>query len=85
MPFSDATSGFKCWRREALEVIGLHTVFSNGYLFQIELTYKARCQGLRIQEIPITFYERTLGRSKLDWRIIVEAVWGVLKLRFHSR
>jgi len=82
MPFSDATGGFKCWRKEALAGIGLQRVFSNGYLFQIEMTYRAWRAELRIGEVPIIFYERNLGRSKMDFRIVREAVWGVLKLRW---
>lgn len=84
MPFTDATGGFKCWRREALEAIDLDGLFSNGYLFQIETTYKAWRRGLRIVEVPIIFYERNLGRSKMDMRIILEAVWGVLRLRLRG-
>ena len=81
MLVTDATGGFKCWRRRTLEKLDLEDVFSNGYLFQVETTYKAYRQGLVIEEVPIIFYERDLGRSKMDWRIIWEAVWGVLKLR----
>jgi dolichol-phosphate mannosyltransferase len=81
MPFTDATGGFKCWRREALEAIDLDRLFANGYLFQIETTYMAWRRGLRIAEVPIIFYERNLGRSKMDLRIISEAIWGVLRLR----
>ena len=82
MPFSDATSGFKCWRRETLASIGLEEAFSNGYLFQIETTYKAHAKGFRVAEIPIIFFERNRGRSKMNWTIILEAVWGVLKLKY---
>jgi dolichol-phosphate mannosyltransferase len=57
-------------------------VFSNGYLFQIEMTYRAFRKGLKIEELPIIFYERSLGRSKMNWDIIQEALWGVVKLRF---
>ncbi len=81
MPFSDITGGFKCWRRHTLESISLDRVFSNGYLFQIEMTYKAFRKKFRVSEVPIIFYERNLGRSKMDWHIIWEALWGVLKLR----
>jgi len=84
MRFSDTTGGFKCWRASALREIGLEGVFSNGYLFQIEMTYRAFRRGFRIAEIPIIFYERNLGRSKMDWRIIWEALWGVLRLRFRG-
>lgn len=82
MPCSDSTGGFKCWRRETLEAIGLESVFSSGYLFQIEMTYKAFRKGLRVAGVPIVFFERRRGRSKMDFRIIAEAFWGVLKLKF---
>ncbi|HZT29925.1 MAG TPA: polyprenol monophosphomannose synthase [Bryobacteraceae bacterium] len=85
MPVTDATGGFKCWRRETLEGIGLDGVFSSGYLFQVEMTYKAFRSGFGIGEEPIIFYERDLGRSKMNRRIIWEALWGVLKLRFAPR
>jgi dolichol-phosphate mannosyltransferase len=85
MRFTDATTGFKCWRRRALESLGLDAVLSNGYLFQIEMTYKAFRKGFLIKEIPIIFYERNLGRSKMDWAVIREAVWGVLRLRLSTR
>ena len=84
LPVTDATGGFKCWRRRALIAVDLASVFSNGYLFQIETTYKAFRSGCAIQECPIVFYERSLGRSKLDRRIIVEAVFGVIRLRMQS-
>jgi dolichol-phosphate mannosyltransferase len=81
MPFTDVTSGFKCWRREALEAIGLDRIFASGYLFQIETTYRAHRLNLRIAETPIIFYERNFGRSKIDFVIIVEALLGVILLR----
>ena len=81
MPLTDTTGGFKCWRREALEAIGLEGVFSNGYLFQVEMTYKAFRRNLRIAEVPIVFVERRLGRSKMHWGIIAEALWGVVRMR----
>jgi dolichol-phosphate mannosyltransferase len=81
MPFSDTTSGFKCWRREALESIGFEDAFSSGYVFLVEMKYKAYRQGLRLAEVPIIFVERKSGNSKLDWRVIWEAIWGVLRLR----
>jgi dolichol-phosphate mannosyltransferase len=84
MPFSDLTGGFKCWRRETLEKIDLDRIFSNGYLFQIEMTWKAYTKGSRIGEIPIIFYEREIGRSKINSKIIIEAIWGVLTLPFRS-
>jgi dolichol-phosphate mannosyltransferase len=85
MRFSDTTGGFKCWRRETLEAIDLDQVFSNGYLFQIETTYQAHRMGFRIAEVPIIFYERDFGRSKIDSSIISEALFGVIKLRLMRR
>jgi len=86
MPYSDATSGFKAWRREALGAIGLDRLFSNGYLFQIETTYRLhRTKGFSIGEISIIFRDRDLGRSKIDFPIILEAVWGVIRLRVTGR
>jgi dolichol-phosphate mannosyltransferase len=84
MRCTDATGGFKCWRRRTLEAIDLDDVFSNGYVFQVEMTYKAFQKGFRVAEVPIVFYERNLGKSKMDSRIILEALWGVWKLRFKN-
>ena len=81
MPFTDTTSGFKCWRREALEAIDFETAFSSGYVFLVEMKYKAHRKGFKVTEVPIVFVERKSGNSKLDWSVIREAVWGVLKLR----
>jgi len=81
MPFTDTTSGFKCWRDETLRSIKVEEAFANGYLFQIETTYKAYRRGFRVHEIPIIFFERDRGRSKFDFRVIVEAIFGALKLR----
>lgn len=82
MPFTDTTSGFACWRREALEAIDLASVFSSGYVFLVEMKYKAHRKGFRLTEVPIIFIERKNGSSKLDWGVFQEAVLGVLKLRF---
>jgi dolichol-phosphate mannosyltransferase len=82
LPFTDLTGGFKCWRRSALERIGLHRVAARGYIFQTEMTYRAHRRGLRVGEIPIIFYERNLGRSKISGAIIVEALLRVGLLRF---
>ena len=86
MPYSDATGGFKAWRREALNAIGLDQLFSNGYLFQIETTYRLHRTGrFSIGETSIIFRDRDLGRSKIDFHIILEAVWGVIRLRLTGR
>ena len=82
IPITDATSGFNCWRREALEAVGFEDAFSSGYVFLVEMKYKAYRKGLKVGEVPIIFVERKQGNSKLDWGVIWEAIWGVLKLRF---
>ncbi|SRR5690606_27895625 len=81
VPVADATSGFKCFRREVLEKIDLDQVRSEGYAFQIEMTMRAWKAGFRIREIPIVFADRDVGVSKMSKRIIREAVWRVWHLR----
>lgn len=81
LPVRDSTGGFKCFRREVLESIDLSKVKSTGYTFQIEMTLRAYVRGFRIKEIPIVFYERTRGNSKMTFHIAREAVWMVWKLR----
>ena len=82
MPLYDATGGFKCFRREVLEAIDLNDVRSNGYAFQIEMSFRAWRRGYRIVEIPIVFVDRTEGESKMSKKIIREAVWMVWRLRW---
>ena len=81
MPIKDATGGFKCFRRSVLEAIDLDKVKSNGYSFQIEMTFKAYCKGFKIKEIPIVFIDRVKGKSKMSKKIVREAVTMVWKLR----
>ena len=81
LPVKDATGGFKCFRRKVLETINLDRVKSNGYAFQIEMTYKAFKKGFRIKEIPIIFIDRMKGKSKMSKRIVREAIFMVWKLR----
>ncbi|HEY6231548.1 MAG TPA: polyprenol monophosphomannose synthase [Pyrinomonadaceae bacterium] len=81
MPFTDATSGYSCWRRQALEAIDFQNAFSSGYVFLVELKYKAFRKGFRVGEVPIIFIERKSGNSKMDWAVVWEAFWGVLRLR----
>jgi dolichol-phosphate mannosyltransferase len=78
----DLTGGFKCFRREVLEAIHFDSVRSQGYAFQVELTYRAVQAGFRVQEVPIVFRDREHGTSKMSWRIAVEAMWLVPRLRF---
>jgi dolichol-phosphate mannosyltransferase len=77
----DLTGGFKCIRREVLERIDLQSVRAEGYVFQIEVTYRALLAGFRVEEVPIVFSDRTLGRSKMSSRIALEAMWLVPRLR----
>ncbi len=81
VPVRDLTGGFKCFRREVLEAVDLPSARSRGYAFQVELTWRALRCGFRVAEVPITFHERRAGRSKMSWRIALEAVWLVPALR----
>jgi dolichol-phosphate mannosyltransferase len=81
----DLTGGFKCFRREVLEAIDLPTVRSKGYAFQVELTYRALLGGFTVVEVPITFRDRQVGRSKMSWRIAGEAVVLLPRLRRRRR
>lgn len=81
LPVHDATGGYKCFRRRALEGIRLDRVQSDGYGFQIELSFKCWKRGFRLREIPIVFVDRRAGVSKMNRRIIFEAALLVWKLR----
>src|SRR2546421_800541 len=81
----DLTGGFKCFRRETLEGSDLPSVRSEGYAFQIELTYRALRRGFRVVEVPITFHERRQGESKMSGRIALEAIVRVPQMRLHRR
>jgi dolichol-phosphate mannosyltransferase len=80
----DATGGFKCFSRTALESLNLDKVFSNGYSFQIELNFKIWAKGLKVKEVPIIFTERRDGQSKMSGGIIKEAIFAVIKLRLRK-
>ena len=84
LPINDATGGFKCFRREVLETIDLKRIKSNGYAFQIEVSFKAWRNGFRIKEIPIIFVDRQAGVSKISKSIMWEAIFLVWKLRLLS-
>ncbi|MGB5304320.1 MAG: polyprenol monophosphomannose synthase [Gemmatimonadota bacterium] len=84
LPLSDATAGFKCFRREVLEAIDFSKVGSTGYTFQIEMDFRAWKKGFRVGEVPIVFVDRTEGESKMSGAIVREAVWRVWALRFRS-
>jgi len=80
LPVEDPTGGFKCFRRAVLEALDLDAIRSNGYAFQIEMTYKAWMKGFRVAEIPITFTDRFAGKSKMSKAIVREAIWMVWAL-----
>lgn len=82
IPVQDTTGGFKCFSRKALQSLNFDNVISNGYIFQLELNYKVWLKGLSVKEVPIIFYERRDGQSKMGGGIIFEAFFNVLKLRF---
>ena len=84
LPVFDATGGFKAFRRKVLESIDLNSVHSNGYAFQIEMSYRAWKRGFKIKEIPIVFHDRTLGESKMSKQIVREAIWMVWRLRWQA-
>ena len=81
----DMTSGFKCWRRVALEGVDLDSVRSQGYAFQVEMTYRGQRAGFRVVEVPITFRDRRVGDSKMTGSIVAEAAWKVPALRVRRR
>jgi dolichol-phosphate mannosyltransferase len=85
VPVRDLTGGFKCFRATTLEAIDFATVRSQGYAFQVELTYRTLLRGLRVVEIPIVFHERREGHSKMSGRIALEAAWLVPALRWAAR
>lgn len=78
----DTTAGFKCYRREVLESIQLDAIRFVGYAFQIEMKYRAIKRGFKVVEVPITFIDRQLGKSKMSTHIFKEAFWGVFQMRF---
>jgi len=84
LPVSDTTGGFKCFRRNVLESIDLNSVRSNGYAFQIEMSFRVWKRGFRLFEIPIIFVDRTEGVSKMSKKIVREAIWMVWRLRWWS-
>lgn len=81
MNINDPTGGFKCFKRSTLESIDLDNIMSDGYSFQIEMNLRVYKKNLRVKEIPIIFYERRDGQSKMSKQIVWEAIWVVWKLR----
>lgn len=81
----DATGGFKCWRREALETVMQQQVSSSGYIFQVEMALLAEKLGFKVKEIPIYFEDRRIGKSKLSGRVKLEAAWRTWYLGWRYR
>lgn len=77
LPLADATGGYRAYRASTLAALGLESVRSEGYCFQVELAWRAQRRGLRVVEVPVTFVERTAGESKMSRDIVAEALWRV--------
>lgn len=84
MPIADTTAGFICYKKEVLEKINLDKIQFVGYAFQIEMKFKAYLRNFKIKEIPVVFTDRTKGESKMDSRIISEAIFGVVSMKYKS-
>lgn len=82
LPITDATAGYRIWRRETLQGMGLERIQSNGYVFQVEMAYVAYRLGYRIAEVPIHFPDRARGQSKMGSHIVFEAALRVWQLLF---
>jgi len=82
---SDCTSGYRCWRREALAKLPIGEMVSDGYAFLVEMLYEASRRGMRIGEVPIIFIERRLGQSKLSSNVLIESLIMPWRLVFRSR
>jgi len=84
MKVRDTTAGFVCYRREVLETLDLDNIKFKGYAFQIEMKFTAWKFGFKIIEVPIIFTDRKKGKSKMSGGIFNEAVWGVIRMKWHS-
>lgn len=84
VPVADLTSGFKCFSRHVLEALDLQSIRSNGYAFQVEMNFRCHERGFLIAEVPITFVDRRVGKSKMGTKIVTEAMLVVLNLRWQA-
>ncbi len=84
MPVADATAGFVCYSRKFLEALDFEKIKFKGYAFQIEMKFSAWQLGFKVKEIPITFIDRELGKSKMSTKIFMEAFWGVITMRWKA-
>jgi dolichol-phosphate mannosyltransferase len=85
MPIHDCTAGFRCYRTTVLRSIDLDVIQSQGYAFQIEMAYRVIQQGFRVVEIPISFLDRRVGKSKMSRKIFIEGFLWVLRARFSKQ
>ena len=85
LPIRDVTGGFKAWKADTLRSVNLSTIPSNGYSFQVEMTYRVACLGLTICEVPIIFADRVDGVSKMSKKIVIEAMLMVWRLRLTNK
>ena len=81
VPVLDATAGYRCWTRRALEAVDIHTLDSEGYSFQVEMSHRACMAGMRIKELPIIFTDRQFGRSKISRSVLIESFLMPWRLR----
>jgi dolichol-phosphate mannosyltransferase len=84
-PVHDMTTGFRMWRREALQAMPLDRIRSNGYIFLVEMAYVAYVMGFRIAEVPIHFADRRWGKSKMSFKIQLEAALRIWDVWWHYR
>jgi dolichol-phosphate mannosyltransferase len=85
MPFNDLTAGFVGFKRHVLEAIDLSSIHSEGYSFQLELKFRAHRLGFTFVEVPIVFFDRVAGSSKMSRAIVAEALWRVVELRMKGK
>ncbi|MFA7324954.1 MAG: polyprenol monophosphomannose synthase [Candidatus Nanopelagicales bacterium] len=85
IPLRDVTGGYRAFRADTLRRLDLHEVASQGYCFQVDLAWRASQRQLRITEVPITFVEREVGSSKMNQKIVIEALWRVTMWGFDDR
>jgi dolichol-phosphate mannosyltransferase len=81
----DVTGGYRCFRRTALAELGIATVASEGYCFQVDVAFRVERAGLRVREVPITFVEREQGESKMSGAVVREALWRITSWGLRDR
>lgn len=84
LPVSDATSGYRVYQSRFLKTLDLNSILATGYAFQVQMTNFAKKAGFRIKEVPITFWGRELGETKVSWREILKSIYHVLQMPFQK-